>query len=136
MTYTILDLEWDGVYYEPKKRYINQILQIGAVKLDRNFKVVDTFERTIRSSISDKVSGRFTRLTGITNEDMLGGVPLSTAVLEYNAWIDEDTVTMTWSNSDLYTVMDNEKNLIKGIKFNIDYYLDLQSYIQSEMILM
>lgn len=136
MSYTILDLEWDSVYYQPKDRYINQILQIGAVKLNNNFKIIDTFERTIRSSISDKVSRRFTKLTGITTEDMLAGVPLSTAVLEYNAWIDEDTVTMTWSNSDLYTVMDNEKILIKGIKFNIDYYLDLQSYIQNEMILL
>lgn len=136
MSYTILDLEWDSVFYKPKNRFVNQILQIGAVKLDRNFKVIDTFERTIRSDIADKVSQRFRALTGITTEDMLKGVPLSTAVLEYNAWIDEDTVTMTWSNSDLYTVIDNEKTLIKGIKFNIDYYLDLQSYIQNEMRLL
>ena len=136
MGYTILDLEWDSVFYPPKKRYINQILQIGAVKLNNNFKVVDTFERTVRSSVSDKVSDRFAKLTGITTADMLAGVPLSTAVLEYNAWIDEDTVTMTWSNSDLYTVMENEKCLINGIKFNIDYYVDLQSYIQNEMRLL
>lgn len=136
MTYTILDLEWDSVFYPPKNRYINQILQIGAVKLNNNFKVIDTFERTVRSSITDKVSDRFSKLTGIITADMLSGVPLSMAVLEYNAWIDEDTVTMTWSNSDLYTVMENERSLINGIKFNIDYYVDLQSYIQNEMRLL
>lgn len=136
MSYTILDLEWDSVYLPAKDRYINQILQIGAVKLNNNFKIIDTFERTVRSSVSDKVSDRFVKLTGITKEQMLSGVPLSTAVLEYNAWLDEDTVTMTWSKSDLYTVMDNEKALIKGIKFNIDYYVDLQSYIQNEMRLL
>lgn len=136
MTYTILDLEWDSIYFKPKKRYVNQILQIGAVKLDKNFKIIDTFERTIRSSVSDKVSTRFSKLTGITTEDMLKGVPLTTAVMEYNSWIDEDTITMTWSNSDLYTVLENEKMLIKGVKFNISFYLDLQSCIQREMELL
>ena len=136
MTYTILDLEWDSIYFKPKKRYVNQILQIGAVKLDKNFKIIDTFERTIRSSVSDKVSTRFSKLTGITTEDMLKGVPLTTAVMEYNSWIDEDTITMTWSNSDLYTVLENEKVLIEGVKFNISFYLDLQSCIQREMELL
>lgn len=136
MTYTILDLEWDSIYFEPKKKYVNQILQIGAVKLDKNFKIIDTFERTIRSSVSDEVSKRFTKLTGITTEDMLAGVPLAAAVMQYNSWIDEDTITMTWSNSDLYTVLENEKTLIKGVKFNINYYLDLQSCIQNEMKLL
>ena len=136
MSYTILDLEWDSAYLPAKDRYINQILQIGAVKLNNNFKVIDTFERTVRPSIGEKVSDRFVKLTGITREDLSAGVPLATAVLEYNAWLDEDTVTMTWSKSDLYTVMDNEKTLIKGIKFNIEYYVDLQSYIQNEMRLL
>ena len=39
MSYIILDLEWDSVYYKPEKRFLNQILQIGAVKLDKNFNI-------------------------------------------------------------------------------------------------
>lgn len=136
MKYIILDLEWDNSYFPPEKRFINQILQIGAVKLDETFKIVDTFEATIKSSFSKRVSGRFSRLTGITNDIMRSGVPFEKAVNAYNDWIGSDTVTMTWSNSDLFSIMENEKYLLKGLKFKIEKYLDLQSFIQNEMRLL
>ncbi len=133
MEYIVLDLEWDSAYFVPEKRFINQILQIGAVKLDDDFRVVDTFERTVKSAISKRVTGRFSALTGITNEDMRNGVPLYTAVKEYNEWVGENAVTMTWSDSDLYTVLENERCLLKGVRFKIENYLDLQTFIQNEM---
>lgn len=136
MNYIILDLEWDSTFFAKQKRFINQILQIGAVKLDEKFEIADTFETTIKSSVSKRVTGRFASLTGITSEIMRNGLPFSEAVEKYNEWVGEDTVTMTWSNSDLYTIIENEENLLDGTKFKIEKYLDLQKYIQSEMQLM
>ena len=136
MNYIVLDLEWDGAFCPKIGRFINQILQIGAVKLNDSFDIIDTFEKTVKSSFSNRVSKRFTELTGITKEDMLSGIPLETAFKEYNEWVGNDAVTMTWSNSDIYTVIENEKNLLKGIKLKIEKYLDLQKYIQGEMRLM
>ncbi|MBE6787375.1 MAG: exonuclease domain-containing protein [Ruminococcaceae bacterium] len=133
MNYIILDLEWDSTFFVKQKRFINQILQIGAVKLDSQFNVIDTFEVVIKSSISKRVTGRFANLTGITNEIMRGGVPFPKAVEMYNAWVGDDTVTMTWSNSDLYTIIENEENLLCGQRFKIEKYLDLQKFIQKEM---
>lgn len=135
MNYIILDLEWDSTFFVKQKRFINQILQIGAVKLNENFDIIDTFEATIKSEISKKVTGRFSRLTGITSEIMRNGIPFSDAVERYNAWIGEDAVTMTWSNSDLYTILENEENLLDGEQFKIEKYLDLQKFIQKEMFL-
>ncbi len=136
MNYIILDMEWDSAYHPASKQFINQILQIGAVKLNDSFDIVDTFEATIRSSFSKRVTKRFTELTGITKDMMLAGVPLSNAVNRYNKWIGDNTITMTWSNSDLYTILSNEKLLLKGIKFKIEKYLDLQKFIQGEMRLL
>lgn len=133
MTYIILDLEWDSVYSVKHKKFINQILQIGAVKLDEKLNIIDTFEATIRSDISKKVSSRFSKITGITTENMLSGMPLSDAVIQYNSWVGNDTVTMSWSNSDLYSILENEKCLLDGLRFNIEKYLDLQVFIQNEM---
>ena len=50
MFYVILDMEWDSVYHKLHKRFINQILQIGAVKLDENFNITDIFDVTVKSS--------------------------------------------------------------------------------------
>ena len=136
MHYIILDLEWDSTYFPKQKRFINQILQIGAVKLDQNLDLVDTFEVTIKSNISKKVTGRFARLTGITTQIMREGVPFSDAVDMYNNWIGDNTVTMTWSNSDLYTILENEENILNGKRFKIEKYLDIQKFIQNEMQLL
>ena len=134
MNYIILDLEWDSAYSSKHKRFINQILQIGAVKLDGEFNIIDTLEETVKSDISKKVTGRFAKLTGITTEKMLAGVPFDTAVDRYNAWAGEDTVTMTWSDSDLYSIKENEEYLLNGgRKFAIERYLDLQRFVQGEL---
>ena len=134
MEYVILDLEWDNVFYPPAKRFINQIMQIGAVRLDDDFQIIDTFEKTIKSSISKKVTSRFAELTGITTEKMLSGVPLIDAIKEYNSFVSGAEVTMTWSDTDLYTIVDNQKILLKDeIKFEFNKYLDLQKLVQGEL---
>lgn len=132
MEYVIFDLEWDSVYYKPRKGFINQILQIGAVKLNDNFNIVDRFEATVRSSISKKVSNRFSELTGITTEKMLQGIPLVKAVEDFNQFSRGADVTMTWSDSDLHTIVENEI-LLDGTNFEMNFYLDLQKLVQAEM---
>lgn len=136
MNYIILDLEWDSAYSVYHKRFINQILQIGAVKLDEDLKIIDSFEATICSAISRRVTGRFASITGITSEKMRQGIPLADAVMRYNLWAGNNTVTMSWSTSDLFTIFENEKLLLKNVRFNIEKYLDLQRYVQNEMRLL
>lgn len=134
MEYIILDLEWDSVYYPPEKRFINQILQIGAVRLDESRKTVGTFSVNVRSALSNRVSSRFAKLTGITSEIMRAGVPFKEAVEQYNCFAGGADVTLTWSNSDLYTIIENEELLLKGeLKFDMNGYLDLQKLVQEEL---
>lgn len=136
MNYIILDLEWDSVYHKKHSRFVNQILQIGAVKLNEHFELLDTFQVTIRSALSNRVTGRFLKLTGITKEEMRNGVSAEEAVAQYNRWAGENTVTLTWSTSDLFTIYENEKLVFEDAKFHLEKYVDLQQYIQNEMRLL
>ncbi len=134
MEYIILDLEWDSTYYKPEQRFVNQILQIGAVRLDEDFNTIAEFSEIIRSEISSKVSGRFSRLTGITSEKMRQGLPFAEAVKKYNKFAEGALVTMSFSNSDLYTIMENEEHILKNKeRFSMNYYLDLQMLIQAKL---
>ena len=74
MNYVILDLEWDSAYFVKEHRFINQIIQIGAVKLDDNLEIVDSFQKIVKSSISKRLTTRFVELTGITKEMMQKGL--------------------------------------------------------------
>ena len=133
MDCVILDLEWDSMYFPKEKRFINHILQIGAVRLNSEFSVVDTFETVVRSDISKRVSSRFAKLTGITSEEMRAGVDFKQAVEAYNNFSNGAEVTMTWSNSDLYTIIENEDKLLENTKFKFNKYLDLQKLVQSDL---
>ena len=133
MNYIILDLEWDNAYSHKKNGFVNQIVQIGAVKLNSEFKLIDRIEILVKSAISKKVTKRFTTLTGITTEDMQSGISLKEATEKYNEWVGEDAITMTWSNSDLYVIVENAKLFADGIMPKIELYADLQKYVQSKI---
>ncbi len=133
MNYIILDLEWDNVYSKKKNGFVNQIIQVGAVKLNDKFKLIDRIEILVKSAISKKVTKRFTTLTGITSEDMLSGITLKEATEKYNEWVGDNTITMTWSNSDLYVIVENAKLFADGLLPKIEYYADLQKYVQSRI---
>ena len=52
MTTIILDLEWNTAYYPKQSRFINEIIEFGAVKLDENLEVVDDFQMFVRSRLT------------------------------------------------------------------------------------
>lgn len=133
MEFIILDLEWNNVYHKKEQRFINEILQIGAVRLDACFNVVDSIEINVRSALTNKLSNKVIRLTGLTNEIMLSGVSLADAVEQYNKWAPDNSVTMTWSNSDLYAIVENTNTFKLKETLKISRYLDLQTFVQGEL---
>ncbi len=133
MNYIILDLEWDNTYCHKKNGFANQIVQIGAVKLNADFEVIDRFEVIVKTESTKKLTKRFTELTGITTDAMRAGISFSEAVERYNEWIGEDTVSITWSNSDLYVIAENARLFSGGKTLKFERYADLQKYVQSLM---
>ena len=120
MNFVILDLEWDSAYFVKEHRFINQIIQIGAVKLDENLNIIDTFQKIVKSAISKRLTPRFVELTGISKQMMSEGMPLYNAVEAFNNWAGKDKIILTWSNSDLFAIY--EKNF--STPFTIYQVLD------------
>ena len=136
MNYILMDLEWNDAYCKRLNGFVNEIVEIGAVKLDENFNEIDRFSQIVRSAITKRLSSRFKELTGITNEQMQEGIPFGEALQRYKKWAGEDTVTLTWSNSDLHTLYHNCVNFIGDYKAaEIGRYVDLQKYFQYELSL-
>lgn len=133
MFYVIFDLEWNNAYDYKLGKGINEIIEIGAVKLNEKLNIVDTFKQLIKPKHS-KLSSRFKRLTHISAEEIKEkGIPLGDAVADFSQWSGrENSVFMSWSNSDLYVLTDNFKKILNtsGIDF-IKRYADVQKYCQS-----
>lgn len=135
MHFIIMDLEWNNSYSKKLKSFFNEIIEIGAVMVDENLEVIDTFSVLIRSQLSKKLSGRVKNLTHISNEDMYGGISFVKAISDFSKWIGEkDCIFMSWGNGDLRVMLDNLKFFCDTdtIPF-IPRYMDLQKYCQQKL---
>ncbi len=136
MYYILMDLEWNDAYCKKVGGFVNEIVEIGAVKLDEGFNEIDRFSIIVRSAITNRLSTRFRELTGMTNEQMKDGTPFGEAWAMYKSWAGDDAITLTWSNSDLHTLYHNCVNFIGEPKAaEIGKYVDLQKYFQYELSL-
>lgn len=136
MFYVIMDLEWNNSYNKYRKCFVNEILEIGAVMVDEELEVIDTFSVIIKSQLIKKLSGRVKNLTHITNEDMCSGVTFQRAVSDFSKWIGKrNCVFLTWGNSDIRVLVDNFSMFcnVKGIPF-LTQYVDLQKYCQQFIV--
>ena len=132
MQFVILDLEWNNTYAKKANGFINEIIEIGAVKLDSELETVDTFSCIIRSQIGKKLRGSVKRLTHLTNDDINSGMPFTKAFSMFRKWIGtEETVIFTWGDGDIRVLLENFRYLngIKIIPF-LDKYCDLQRVFQ------
>lgn len=134
MNYIIFDLEWNNAYSYANKKYINEIIEIGAIKLDSRLNIVDTFKQLVKPRFSKKLSSRCKNLTKITNEEISKyGIPFEKAVADFRQWSgSEKTVFLSWSNSDLYVLVNNYSKIIGNCDIDfIKYYCDAQKYCMS-----
>ena len=132
MQYVIFDLEWNNVYGRKINGVINEIIEIGAVKLDEDLNEISTFSSFVKPSIGKKLRGSVKKLTNITNDDVLGGEPFTQAFSDFRKWIgSQPTLILTWGDGDIRVLIENYKYLngIAFIPFLTDY-VDLQSFVQ------
>ena len=131
MYYIIFDLEWNSAYAHSLHSFMNEIIEIGAVKLDEKLNIVDTYKQLVIPEFTKKLSGRCKRLTNITNEEIKeNGIGFLDAFKDFGSWgRGNDNVFMSWSNSDLYVMTQNFTQQTGSAKLDfIKNYCDVQKY--------
>ena len=132
MQYVFLDLEWNNAYSKIHHRFVNEIIEIGAIKLDERLNEVERFDVFIKSRITKKLGTRFKNLTNISNEEMIEGVDFSDAIKRFSEFCGDNFITVTWSNSDLYAIAENFRLFLGTLPEGLFLkYLDLQKFYQS-----
>lgn len=135
MNYIILDLEWNNTYCKKKKGFMNEIIEIGAVKLNSKLETVDTYSVFIKAQLGKKLHTRVKELTNITNDDISHGTPFSQAMANFRKWVsNEENIILTWGDTDIRVLIENFRyfNGITFIPF-LSNYVNLQKYAQAFM---
>jgi len=110
--YIVMDLELNhsnNRYVSERNgiRLANEIVEIGAVKLDSDLKETDRYCRFVKPSAYAKMNGEVKELTEITTDMIQSGLPFPEAAKEFLAWCGEDSAFVTWSENDINMMEDN-----------------------------
>ena len=135
MQYIVIDLEWNGSYSKKAHGYFNEIIEVGAVKVDERMRIVDTFRAAIKPVVSKKLSSIVTDLTNITAEELEDGTTFTAMLRQLSRWMgSEPSAVLTWSTTDLLVLMENCRYFTgcQEIPF-LKNYMDFQVYAQQRM---
>ena len=130
MNFVILDLEWNSAYSKSAHRFVNEIIEFGAVKVDGDFNEIGSFSRLITPKVKKNLNGRVKQLTHLTNEDMEGGGDFLSVTREFESFVD-GAVVMTWGTGDIHALIDNFLFYTKSRRIPfLKSYCDLQEYCE------
>ena len=104
MIHVVVDLEMNPVRQrlkEIRRQLPDEVIEIGAVKLDENFKQLGEFQRYVRPQYG-KITRHINRLTGITDELLEDKQTFEVEFQNFMDWIGSKEVMLySWSNSDI-----------------------------------
>lgn len=142
MHYIVLDLEFNNMrditeyypdFYDKYPNFEetecpNEIIEIGAVKLDRYMKIIDTLKLYVKPVIYEILNPRIMDITGISKEDLENGVSFTEALNRLAVFSGEDSIICSWAKDDIAEIIRNSNyhNCT-----NLDWlkqYLDIQEY--------
>ncbi|NLL63523.1 MAG: exonuclease domain-containing protein [Ruminococcaceae bacterium] len=129
--FVILDLEWNTAYSRSKERFINEIIEFGAVKLDDELNVIDSFSSLVKPKIEKKLRSRVKNLTNISNQDVAEADGFLIVFERFLEWLDdgEEIMLMSWGDMDIRTLIDNCVYYYDNPRIPlVSKYFDLQSY--------
>ena len=108
MNLIIFDLEWNMGnapktfnYHGAELTLRGEIIQIGAVRVDENGDVLDTFEMTLRPRIFRKLHWRIAEVTGLSQGELEAGVPIAEGLRRFQEWAGPDAEFAEWGLDDV-----------------------------------
>lgn len=131
MEFIIFDLEWNSVKKPDDRKFINEIIEIGAVLLNEQLQETDSFSTLIRPSISEKLNSYVKSLTHIQEEQLKNQPDFLTVIQTFKRWANrKNCVFLSWSNTDLHVLAENYDCFLHQHKVDfIRQYADLQKYV-------
>lgn len=111
---------------------LNEIIEIGAVKLDSNLIEESSFSVTVKPNLTVKLNKYVQKLTQITEDELKNAPLFSDAINSFINWCydeDDDVVFSSWSTTDLFVLIENYSANLKKDRIDfIKMYFDLQKF--------
>ncbi|HPJ02230.1 MAG TPA: 3'-5' exonuclease [Candidatus Limiplasma sp.] len=114
MHYIVMDLEWNqpvsfqsSAYKQIGEKLLFEIIQIGAVKLDKRFRIVDETDILISPTYYKRLHPYVRRMTKLSQEELAGKPAFSEAMTQFIQFCGKDAVLCTWGADDVSVLKQN-----------------------------
>ena len=110
MNYIILDLEWNqssSGQEEVSKLLPFEIIEIGAIKLNRDRKMVDEFSELVKPQVYHEMHRVTRKLIHLQMKQLEQGRPFTEVMEQFRNWCGEDYIFCTWGPLDLTELQRN-----------------------------
>lgn len=143
MAFIIIDLEFNnlsgiqkcipGIYNErPELKnpdLINEIIEIGAVKLDVHMQPCEELRVYIKPEVIDVINPKILDITKINKEDLDNGVHFIQGINKLKNMVQDGDIICSWAKDDIAEIIRNANyHGYTDLKW-IKKYLDIQEYV-------
>ena len=127
MNAIVFDLEWNqcpGGKKSRNDRLPFEIIEIGAVKLDENREILDSFHCLIKPQVYKWIHDSIHEVIHVDYKELKSGIVFPEAVRSFLEWCGEDRAFFTWGNQDLTELQKNMKfyDLLELLPGPVTYY--------------
>lgn len=133
--FVVFDLEATCVNYKAEN-FVSEIIEIGAVKLDKDLNIIEQRAWFVKPILSNKLSDFCIKLTGIENE-MVFNKKVKTfkdVIEEFEEWVDNDLM-ISWGGYDKRQLLLDSKLHKKESTDWIVHHLNLKNAFHEEVVL-
>ena len=142
MAFIIIDLEFNNlsgihkcfpnIYNEiPNLKnldLVNEIIEIGAIKLDVNLKPLEELRVFIKPSVIPVINPKILEITNIDVKSLENGVPFIEGIEKLRNMVDDGDIICSWAKDDIAEIIRNSNYYGYNDLSWIQNYLDIQEY--------
>lgn len=142
MAFIIIDLEFNNLseihkYYPniykdiPNLKeldLINEIIEIGAIKVDMYMKPLEELKVYIKPSVIPVVNPKILSITNIKHEELENGVSFNEGLDMLKNMVDKGDIICSWAKDDIAEIIRNANHHGYSDLSWIERYLDIQEY--------
>lgn len=121
MSYVFFDLEWNQGYPRGEADKLDEIIQVGAYKLDQWQAEGETFSAYVRPTVHKKLHHRVRKMLPLDQKELFRASRFPQVAAAFFSWCGERATFFTWGPSDA--------QVLKG---NLAWY-DLEDYLPLEV---
>lgn len=110
MNYVVFDLEWNQSMNGHDGENPNlpfEIIEIGAVKLDEKFNIIDEYSSIIKPRLYKRLQPHIKAILNYDESTLKKGRPFDMVCREFVKWCGEDYIFCTWGSMDLHYLQNN-----------------------------